>query len=170
MGQGSNQNRSKRATVTAGAGGIGGGTLVTHIAQQLPEESYFKPALTYSAPTIALIGAVALTWVIREVGERFAHWDLNSKMQDARKVLEGIRDDPNSSEEARRKASQEIMKLDEIKMSVVVGKVESARERFEQIGSVVLVESEADTSTSHQVEASQAQPHEDSLLEQPYDD
>jgi hypothetical protein len=57
---GSNYQAKPKAGVIAGAGG---GTLLTVIANQLSEDSPWKPVLSYAAPSVAVFLSIFWRWI-----------------------------------------------------------------------------------------------------------
>jgi hypothetical protein len=58
----STESNSEESKHTAGLAGAGGGTLVSVIANQLPDTNVLKVPLLYCAPSLSIVIALVLVW------------------------------------------------------------------------------------------------------------
>src|ERR1700704_4990503 len=71
--------------VIAGAGGIGGGSLLLLIAEQFPQGSMWNQLLKYFAPWATALGTAG--WLYLQ-GEFLLKWQFKRSLTEARSVLE----------------------------------------------------------------------------------
>jgi hypothetical protein len=107
----------------AGAGGIGGGTLLVVIATLLPEGYWLTPILYWAAPAASVTLTGVWVWILRRVKERVRQREQTARVEDARAAVTRALENRHTSPEHREKLR---LQLEELQLL----EVEASMERF----------------------------------------
>lgn len=107
-----NKNDLKELKYASGASGVTGGTALALFANSLPAESWYRTALVIAAPTLTVI----LSKLVDNIPKWYAEWkkgrNYKNAYKDTRKQLISIIKNPNTSDEVRKKLTEEVENLD----------------------------------------------------------
>ncbi len=105
------KRRSSGTQANAGlVAGAGGGTLLVLVANILRSDNPLRPVLLYVAPTFSVFSSALLVWMHRATTEYLDSRAMEINYQRAKKTIERVLANPNTSEEhkasLRRKIEQ----------------------------------------------------------------
>ncbi|MCP4676993.1 MAG: hypothetical protein GY854_16035 [Deltaproteobacteria bacterium] len=102
----------KQSKVGAGAAGVGGGTLVAVIANNLPETNALKPWLILIAPSLSIFLGAGWLWLQVKVANYLRDREVQTVIASAKKTLEAALANPLTSNKHRKKIQEELEKLE----------------------------------------------------------
>lgn len=112
--------------------GAGGGTLLAVIANNLPDDSFWKPVLRYVAPSVAVVVSVLWRWiqtilwrwVENEVRTYYRTHKVSKLSKKARARLLSALKNPNTSEAHRKRIQERLEKLETMMSNRDFGEIE----------------------------------------------
>ena len=99
---------SSQNSINAGLGGVGGGTGIVAIAQQVGVHTVLGQILLYAAPMVSVVAGA----VLYQLKLRVDWYNERSQVKSARKTLEKQLRNPHTSEEHKAKIRTMLEKLD----------------------------------------------------------
>ncbi|MCI0616779.1 hypothetical protein L0244_27690 [bacterium] len=102
----------KKSATSAGAAGVGGGTLLVVIANNLPESSKLKLWLILAAPSVSVFLGALWLWLQVKFANYLRDREARSIINDTRKTLENALSNPNTSDAHRARIRRALEKLD----------------------------------------------------------
>jgi hypothetical protein len=117
--RGSGTETSSRTTINAGIGGVGGGTGIVAIAQQVGVHTVTGQILVYVAPAVSVIaGTVFYQLKLR------ADWYIErSQVKKARKTIEKQLKNPHTSEDYKIEARETLDELDRAEAAAELARI-----------------------------------------------
>jgi hypothetical protein len=100
-----------RKRFQAGAAGAGGGTVFLLLAKNLPETNPWKSWLVIIAPTLAVALSGIYAWCLHQATEWINGWQFERYFQRAEQTLINALQDPNISEQRRKRLSSELEEI-----------------------------------------------------------
>jgi hypothetical protein len=103
-----------KSSAPTGLAGAGGGTLLVLLANNLPQNSPWKPWLVLIAPSVSVGIAVLFSWARRFIDRKLADRELERLVRRSRETLETALRNPETSPEHKaemRKALEGLEKL-----------------------------------------------------------
>jgi hypothetical protein len=115
------------AQKNAGLAGAGGGTLVSIIANQFPQDSIARPTLNYLAPSISIL--LTALWVGLQVKATnyIRDKEFNKLVEAARRDIEESIKDPNISEEHRAKLRKDLEMFNSMNIERIKSKIKALK-------------------------------------------
>jgi hypothetical protein len=113
----------KRSRAEAGAAGVGGGTLLVLLANNMPNDSPLKSWLILIAPSAAVALVAVWVWLCAKYDRYIARREFDAAMAVARSTLQRALDEADSPERAaelRKKLNQ----LNDVAINFYVNQVE----------------------------------------------
>jgi hypothetical protein len=104
----SNPERSKNS---AGLAGAGSGTLVSVVANQLPDTNVLKVPLLYCAPSLSIVIALVLVWVQVRIVSYFREKEVKNLVEITRREIKKSLEDQSISKEHRDQLQKELEDL-----------------------------------------------------------
>jgi hypothetical protein len=120
---GLNVEASSRNRINAGVGGIGGGTGLIAIAQQVGLHTVLGQVLLYLSPAVSVVSGAA----IYQLKLRVDWYNEKSVVKKARRTLEGQLKDPHTSEGYKAKIRSMLEELDHTVAKAEVARVKSIK-------------------------------------------
>lgn len=120
-------SEGKQPVASAGLAGAGGGTLLTIIANSLPEGSVWKPWVLYLAPSFAVLLSAIWLWTQRQIASHFREREVSDLFQRAKNTLEAALRNPNTTPEHRTRLQKQLEELEMLDVGRVVDRIKSLR-------------------------------------------
>lgn len=98
----------ERGTATAGAGGVGGGTLLVVIANSLPSDHWARDILLWAAPAASVTLTGLWLWVQRRVPEIYHERRRRKAIREAKQSLTEAIENPHTSDPHRNDMRNEL--------------------------------------------------------------
>ena len=119
------QKKSGEATIGADAAGVGGGcgTILVALAESLPPDDPWRPWLLYLAPSVTVILSGLWLYAKYRVVEWARNRDIDTVIQQAKKLFQDAVDNPNTSPEHVDVLRSEIEELERQKMKGYKAKI-----------------------------------------------
>ena len=118
---------NKESKVSAGAAGVGGGTLLAVIATSLPNENRLKPFLIWAAPSVSVfLGGLWLTLQVR-IANRLRDRELNQRIDSTMKMLEDKLKKADLEPSRRVEIKKQIEELEQINISRQMARIQSLK-------------------------------------------
>jgi hypothetical protein len=113
----------ERGTATAGAGGIGGGTLLVVIANWLPSDHWARDLLIWAAPAASVTLTGIWLWVQRRVPELYKERKQQKVIAKAKHTLTQGIENPHTSDAHRANLRSELEAIEVLEAQAHVERV-----------------------------------------------
>lgn len=119
--------KGAESKVGAGAAGVGGGTLLVVIANNLREGNPFKPWLVLAAPSVSIFVGALWLWFRVKVANHLRDREAQLLIDSAKRTLEEALNNPNTSDEHRLTIRKELEKLELLAVGRYLERIKSLK-------------------------------------------
>jgi hypothetical protein len=119
------QTEAPESRTGAGLAGIGGGTLLTVIAANLPDDNGLKPWLLYLAPSGTILLSTFWIWVQVQLANKIRDKEINFLAENAKTTLKEALENPNISEKHRERLQKQLEEVETITVDRMISRIKS---------------------------------------------